>query len=110
MAFKAAVVVHAPDGDPAKHRCSIKTGKYEMFAVVVSSQDQAIRECEALVRDEGVHSIMLCPGFTHKDIAEISEAVGGSVSVCVARGDGPGGRVVMEVMKREGWFPARSGD
>ena len=104
MAFKAAIVVHAPDADPKKHRCVIKTPKYEMFAVVVRNQGQAIRECEALVRDEGIHSILLCPGFTHRDIAEISEAVGDSVSVCVARGDGPSSRVVMEVMKREGWF------
>jgi hypothetical protein len=47
---------------------------------------------------------MLCPGFTHKDIAEIAEAVGPNVSVTVARGDGPSSRVTAEVFRKEGWF------
>jgi hypothetical protein len=104
MAFKALSLAHAPDGDPDKHRCVIDTGKYKLFTVVVKDQNQAVEVCRKLVKEEGIHSILLCPGFTHKNIAEISEAVGENVSVCVARGDGPSSRVVMEVMKREGWF------
>ena len=61
-------------------------------------------EKEKLVREEGVHSILLCPGFTHRDVAEIAEAVGKNVGVFVARGDGPSHRITMEVMKMEGWF------
>jgi hypothetical protein len=104
MAFKAAFVAHAPDADPEKHRCVIETPKYKMIAVVVRNQKQAVRECKDLVQREEVHSVLLCPGFTHADIAEIVGTVGELVSVCVARGDGPSSRVVMEVMRREGWF------
>ena len=35
MAFKTGTVVMAPDGDPKKHRASIKTSKLEIFKVVV---------------------------------------------------------------------------
>ena len=104
MAFKVAFVAHAPDGDAEKHRCVIETGKYKFFAVVARDQKQAVEACRKLAQDEGIHSICLCPGFTHRDIAEIAETVGEKVSVTVARGDGPSNRIVQEVMKREGWF------
>ena len=104
MAFKAAFIAHAPDADPQKHLCVIDTGKYKLFVTIVSDQDQAITECSRLAREEGVSSVLLCPGFTNSDIAEIDEAVGTGCSVCVARGDGPGGRIAMQAMKDAGWF------
>ena len=110
MAFKVAFVAHAPDGDAEKHRCMIDTGKYKLFVVVVRDQDGAVEVCKKLAEEEGIHSICLCPGFTHKDIAQIAEAVGENVGVTVARGDGPSNRIVMEVMKREGWFSVETKD
>jgi hypothetical protein len=105
MAFKVLFLAHAPDGEAEKHRCVIETSKYyKLFVVVVKSQEQAVKVCKEFVEKEGVQSILLCPGFTHRDIAEISEAVGESVGISVARGDGPSNRVSMEVMTREGWF------
>lgn len=85
----------------------IDTGMYKLFTVVVKDHSQALDVCKRLVKEEGIHSIVLCPGNTNKDVAEISEAVGKGVGVSVARGDGPSARVAMEVMQKEGWFPAR---
>ncbi len=105
MAFKVLFLAHAPDADAEKHRCIIETPKYyKLFVVAVKNQEQAIEVCKKFVKEEGIQSILLCPGFTHKDIAEISEAVGENVGVSVARGDGPSNRNSMEVMRREGWF------
>jgi len=104
MAFKSAFVAHAPDGDSEKHRCVIETSKYKLFVVVVQNQREAVQVCQNLVKQEGIHSILLCPGFTHENIAEIAEAVGEDVGVFVARGDGPSNRITKEVMEREGWF------
>jgi hypothetical protein len=104
MAFKVVFLAHAPDAEPEKHRCVIEMPKYKLFVVVVKGQDQAVEVCRKLVEEEGIHSVLLCPGFTHGDIAEIAEAVGENVGVFVARGDGASYRVSMEVMKREGWF------
>lgn len=107
MAFTALFLAHAPDADPDQHRCVIDTGLYKLFVVVVSSHGQAVDVCRRLAREEGIHSILLCPGHTHRDVAEICEAVGEDVSVSVARGDGPGMRKAQEVMAREGWFSQR---
>jgi hypothetical protein len=104
MAFKVAFLAHAPDADPEKHTCVIETSKFKLFVVVVKDQDQAVEVCKNLVKNHGVHSILLCPGFTHQNVAQISSAVGEKVGVSVARGDGPSNRVSMEVIKREGWF------
>ena len=104
MAFKSAFIAHAPDGDSEKHRCVIETSKYKLFVVVVQNQREAVQVCQNLVKEEGIHSILLCPGFTHENVAEIAEAVGGNVGVSVARGDGPSSGVARAVMEREGWF------
>jgi len=101
MAFKAVFLAHAPDAEPTKHRCMIETSKYKLFSVVVRDQVQAVEECKKLVKEEGIHSVLLCPGFTHRNVAEITEAVGGNVSVAVARGDGPSSRVSAEIRRRE---------
>ena len=102
MAFRVVFLAHAPDAEPEKHRCVIETSRYKLFIVVVKEQDQAVEVCEKLVKGEGIHSVLLCPGFTHRDVAEIAEAVGENVAVAVARGDGPSNRVSAEVRRREG--------
>ena len=102
MAFRVVFLAHARDAEPEKHRCMIETSSYKLFVVVVRDQDGAVEVCKRLVQEEGIHSILLCPGFTHGDVAEIAEAVGEKVAVAVARGDGPSSRVSREVRKREG--------
>jgi pyruvate kinase len=104
MAFKGVFLAHVPDADPKKHRCVVETNMYKLFAVLVRNQKQAVDVCKRLVKEEGIHSIILCPGFTHRDIAQISEVVGKDVGVSVARGDGSSMRVAQKVMEKEGWF------
>ena len=101
MTFNVVFLAHASDAEPEKHRCMIETPKYKLFSVVVRDQVQAVEECKKLVKEEGIHSVLLCPGFTHRNVAEITEAVGGNVSVAVARGDGPSSRVSAEIRRRE---------
>lgn len=95
MTFK--VVFHAPDADPEKNRCVVETSKYKLFVVEVKSQDQAVEVCKGLVKKEKVDSIILCPGFAHKEVA------GGNVGVFVARGDGPSKRASSKARQREGY-------
>jgi hypothetical protein len=104
MAFKTLFLAHTPDADPDKNNCILETPKYKLFVRLVRGQKQALEVCKKLVKEEGIESILLCPGFTHRDIAEIAGAVGPNVGISVARGDGPSGRISMEAMKRAGWF------
>jgi len=97
MAFKAAFLAHAPDTKPEKHRGLVETSMYKLFTVVVKTQVQAVEECKRLVKEEGIHSVLLCPGFSDKDVAEIAEAVGENIGVAIARGDSPGRKVPTEV-------------
>lgn len=108
MAFKAVFIAHVPDADPEKHKCVLETKLYKLFSVLVKNHAQALDACKRLVRDEGIHSIILCPGNTHRDVAEISAAVGPEVSVSIARGDSPSARVAREAMEREGWFSGQN--
>ena len=104
MAFKVVFIAHAPDAEPEKHQCVVETSKYKLQVRLVKNQEQAVEVCKRLVKKEGIHSILLCPGFTHQNVAEISEAVGKNVGISVARGDGPSSKIAKDVMKREGWF------
>ncbi len=103
MAFKAAFIAHVPDADPERDRCVVETKLYKLFSVLVKNQNQAVEVCRKLVKEEGIHSILLCPGNTHKDVAQIAEAVGPNVSISVARGDSPSSMIAREVMEQEGW-------
>jgi len=104
MAFKTLLLAHAPDADKDRHRCFIDTGKYQLDVVIVKNQAEALEVSERLFREKKIESILLCPGFTHKDTAEIVAATENKVAVCVARGDGPSNRISMEALKRAGFF------
>jgi dihydrodipicolinate reductase len=104
MAFKTLFIAHAPDADMKKHRCFIDTGKYQLDVVIVKSQAEALEVCTRFFREKQVESILLCPGFTHRDIAEIVQATENRVAVCVARGDGPSNRISQEALKKAGFF------
>ena len=101
MAFKALFLAHAPDADYEKHNHVIDTGKYKLFTVVVKIQNEAIKVAKNIYEKEKIDAIMLCPGFTHSDVAEIFQALEGKVSVSVSRGDGPSNRISQPAIQRE---------
>jgi hypothetical protein len=101
MAFKAVFIAHAPDADFHAHHNLIDTGKYRLFTYVVGSQEEALKVCRDLYEKEKIDSVLLCPGFTHKDVAEIFAALENKVAVCVSRGDGPSGKITAPVLQRE---------
>ena len=107
MALKAGLVFMSPDGDPNKHRASIKTSKLELTTVLFEMMnfDQAVNVCKDLVQNEGIQFLILCPGFTHEAVAKIVNAVGEGVAVNVARGDVPSTMIAGEILAKEGWFP-----
>jgi hypothetical protein len=104
MAFRTLFLAHAPDADKGRHCCFIDTGQYQLDVVIVKSQAEALEVSRRLFREKRIESILLCPGFTHQDIAEIVAATENKVAVCVSRGDGPSGRISQEALKRAGFF------
>ena len=101
MAFKALFLAHAPDANYEKHKSIIDTGKYRLLTVVVKNQDEAIKVSKSIYEKEKIDAIMLCPGFTHSNVAEIFHALDGKVSVNVSRGDGPSDKISQAVLQRE---------
>jgi len=102
MSFNALFIAHSADADKTKHRSLIQTGTYKLFTVVVKNQEEAVEVCKEMVKEEHIDAVLLCPGFTHADVAGIVKAAGDKVSVSVARGDGPSNRISLEARKREG--------
>jgi hypothetical protein len=105
MAFKVLFMAHAPDADYNIHRSSIDTGLYQLTTIIVKNQQEALEICRTFVPEASIDSILLCPGFTHADVAEISALVGDQIGVSVARGDGPSNKISQQVIQRE-WFPS----
>jgi hypothetical protein len=104
--FKAAFIVMAPDGDPEKHRATIKTSKLEFTTVLIKllDFDQAVEVAKEMVQKQGVQSIYLCGGFTHQAVGRVAAAVGDRTAVQSARGDPPSTMMVEEILTKEGWF------
>ena len=107
MAYKTAFIGMAPEGDPKKHRATIKTPKIEFTAVMCGLMDyeQAIEVCKELVQKDGVQSITLCAGFPHDGVAKIANAVGDKVAVDIARADMAGYMLTSEILAKEGILP-----
>ena len=101
MAFKALFIAHAPDANYLEHNSIIETKKYKLFSYVVKNQEEAVEVAKEMHEKEKIHAIMLCPGFSHTDVAELFAALGGEVSVNVARGDGPSSQIAMPVIQKE---------
>jgi hypothetical protein len=104
MSFNTLFIAHVPDADKNIHRSRIETGMYKLLTVIVKNQQEALEVCDELIEKEQIDSILLCPGFTHIDIAGIVAATGGKVAVSVARGDGPSGWISMEALQRAGFI------
>jgi len=104
MAFKVLFLAHAPDAEKEIHRNTIDTGMYQLFTVVVRDQVEAREVCRDFVDEKNIDSVILCPGFTHSEVAEIVTVAGSNVAVSVARGDGPSGKVSLKARKREGYL------
>jgi len=67
----------------------------------VKTQDEAIKVSKSIYEKEKIDAVILCPGFTHNDVAEIFKALEGKVSVNVARGDGPSNKISQALIQRE---------
>ncbi len=103
MPFNVLFIAHAPDADRHKHRSEIDTGKYRLFSVVVRNQTEAVDVAKEITDGQNIDTILLCPGFTHSDVAEIYNALDGRVGVAVARGDGPSNKISTQARVREGY-------
>jgi len=99
VSFNVLVMAHSRDADKERHRCAIDTGNYHLFTVVVPNQEEALEVAKEMAAEEDLDSILLCPGFTHTDVAELFEALGGRVGISVARGDGPSSRISAEARR-----------
>ena len=104
--FKVASIVMAADGDPEKHRATIKTSTLELTVIAIKllDFDQAVKVAKDMVQNHGVQSIYLCAGFSSQAVGRIADAVGDKVAVQVARGDSPTTTMVGETLTKEGWF------
>ncbi len=103
MSFNVLCIAHAPDADQHRHRSVIDTGTYHLCTVIVRNQSEAIEVARELVETQKIDTILLCPGFTHTNVAELSQVFEGRVGVAVARGDGPSNRISAQARTREGY-------
>lgn len=104
MKFKSLFLALAPDANMEEHKRKIETEKYILYINLAQNQQEALGLSKKYAREKGIHSMILCPGFDHEDVAEISEAVGSDVGITVARGDGPSGQIAKEAMEEAGWL------
>jgi len=97
MKFNTLYVSKWADGDPDDTRV-IETETYTLHSMVAGNSVNRAEAVSAYCRKHSIHSVVLCPGFTHSMVAEIGAAVGREISVAVSRSDGPGSSVTNPVM------------
>lgn len=100
MSFNVLFMAHSPDADWEQHQSSINTGLFKLWAVVVQDQAQALEVARLINAENQLDSILLCPGFSHGDVAGIFHLFDGKVGVSVARGDGVSNQIAAQARKR----------
>ena len=62
MVFKTLSLLQAPDGDPEKHKVTLKTSTTETTVIIVrlGDIDKAVAIAKDMVEKEGIQSISLC--------------------------------------------------
>ena len=96
MKFNTMYVSKWVDGNPADVRV-IETPSYTLHSMVAGDACDRIAEIGRYCRANDIHSVVLCPGFTHSMVAEVSKEVGISIAVAASRSDGPGSAVSAEI-------------
>jgi len=62
LVFKTLSLLQAPDGDPEKHKVTLKTSTAETTVIIVrlGDIDKAVAIAKDMVEKEGIQSISLC--------------------------------------------------
>ena len=97
MKYNTLYVSKWADGNPDDTRV-IETETYSLHSMVAGDSANRGETISAYCRSHSIHSVVLCPGFTHSMVAEVAAAVGSRVSVAVSRSDGPGAAVTKPLM------------
>ncbi len=103
MKFNTLYVSKWTDGDFTDVRV-IKTMSYSLHSMVAGDSCDRIAEIGKYCRANNIHSVVLCPGFTHQMVADVAKEVGAEISVAASRADGPGSlasAVVRNKVKKE---------
>ena len=87
------------DGDPSDVRV-IETESYSLHSMVAGDSCDRITEIGRYCRANSIHSVVLCPGFTHSMVALVAKEVGADVAVCASRSDSPGSVVSAAVRNK----------
>ena len=102
MRFNTLYVSKWADGNPKDVRV-IETRTTTLHSMIAGDSCDRIAEIGKYCRANNIHSIVLCPGFTHAMVAQVAVEVGEEVAVAVSRADGPGSavsaRIRMEAKK-----------
>ena len=92
MKFNTMYVSKWMDGDPSDVTV-IETPSYSLHSMVAGDSCDRITEIGRYCRANDIHSVVLCPGFTHAMVAQVALEVGSEVAVSASRADGPGSSV-----------------
>jgi len=89
MRFNTLYVSKWGDGDPEDARV-IETPTYTLHSLIAGDSCDRFDVIGKYCRVNGIHSVVLCPGFTNTMVARVAAEVGENVAVAVSRTDGPG--------------------
>jgi hypothetical protein len=92
MKFNTLYVSKWADGRHQDTRI-IETATFTLHSMVAGDSASRAEVIADYCAKHSIHSVVLCPGFTHSMVAEVAEAVGREVSVAASRADGPGSEV-----------------
>ena len=99
MSLNEVYLILVPNVDPKVDRSTIKKDNYKCITVLVNNEAEALDVSKELVESEDIRAFILCPGCSNSSVGAISSALGDSISVNVARGDGKSSKIVDKIIE-----------
>lgn len=102
-ALKELFLIKVPNLDSDTPRTEIVLPHYEFYTVLVEDYQMALEEGQRIVKEKGIHAVILCAGFSNEEVGDLTRALGNDVGVLIARGDGRTSGIVDQAIEKAGW-------
>jgi len=101
--LKEAFLIKVPKVEPKDAKQEIVLPHYEFYTILVEDYDMALAEGQKIIKEKGIHGVILCAGFDNIEFGDLSRAFGPQVGVFVASGDSRSDNIVSKAIAEAGW-------
>ncbi len=101
--LKEAFLIKVPNVEKDQAYQELILPHYEFYTILVENYDMALVEGKKIIKEKGIHGVILCAGFSTIEFGDLAKAFGPEVGVFLASGDTGSNAVVSKAISNAKW-------